>query len=81
MVKRRVILTFTENLLKEPIVYSLGQQFEITTNIQLADISEDRGWVILDLEGEEKDINEAITWVTSRGIRTELIDDEETRLL
>ena len=70
------MFTFTENLLREPIIYSLGQQFKISTNIHRADISEDRGWVILDLEGEDKDINEAITWVTSRGIRTEFIDNE-----
>ena len=77
MVIRRVMLTFTENLLKEPIIYSLSQQFKISTNIQRADISEDRGWVTLDLKGEETDINEAITWITSRGIRTELIDDQD----
>ena len=77
MVIRRVMLTFTENLLKEPIIYSLSQQFKISTNIQRADISEDRGWVTLDLKGEETYINEAITWITSRGIRTELIDDQD----
>ena len=54
MVKKRVMLTFTEELIREPIIYTLGQQFNVVTNIYRADISEDRGWVVLELEGEEK---------------------------
>ena len=47
----------------------IGQQFNIVTNIHLADIAEDRGWVVLELEGEEKDIEEGIAWATSKGMR------------
>jgi hypothetical protein len=71
MVKRRLIFTFPPELIKEPIIYNLGQQFNIVTNIQLADISEDSGWVILELEGDDKDIEEGITWATSRGMRVD----------
>ncbi len=71
MVKRRLMFTFTPELIKEPIIYNLGQQFNIVTNIHLADIAEDIGWVILELEGDEKDIEEGITWVTSRGMRVD----------
>jgi ABC-type methionine transport system ATPase subunit len=80
MVKRRLMLTFTPELIKEPIIHNLGQQFNIVTNINLADIAEDRGWVILELEGDEKDIEEGITWITSRGMRVDPAgnDVEET---
>ena len=69
MVKQRLMLTFPTDLIKEPIIHNLGQQFNIVTNIHLADISEDRGWVILEMEGEEKDIEEGIAWATSKGMR------------
>ena len=69
MVKQRLMFTFPPELIKEPIIHNLGQQFNIVTNIHLADIAEDRGWIILELEGEEKDIEEGIAWATSRGIR------------
>jgi ABC-type methionine transport system ATPase subunit len=75
-VKRRLMLTFTPELIKEPIIYNLGQQFNIMTNINLADIAEDRGWVILELEGDEKDIEEGITWITSRGMRVDPAGDD-----
>ena len=71
MIKRRLMFTFPPELIKEPIIYNLGQQFNIATNIHLADISEDRGWVMLELEGEEKDIEEGIAWATSKGMRVD----------
>ncbi len=71
MVKRRLMFTFPPELIKEPIIHNLGQQFNIVTNIHLADIAEDRGWVVLELEGEEKDIEEGIAWATSKGMRVD----------
>jgi hypothetical protein len=70
-VKRKLMFTYPEELIREPIIYNLGEQFNIVTNIHSADIAEDRGWVILELEGEEEDIEEGIAWATSRGMRVE----------
>jgi len=71
MVRRRLMFTFTQDLIKEPVIYTMGQQFNIVTNIQVADIEEDRGWAILELEGSEEDIEQGIAWATSRGMRVE----------
>ena len=76
MVKRRVMFTFPHELLREPVIYNLGQQFRVVTNIWRADISEDRGWVVLELEGEETDIEQGITWVTSKGVRVDPVIGE-----
>ncbi len=71
MVKRHVMFTFPQELIKEPIIYNLGQQFNVVTNIRRADVSEDKGWVVLELEGEENDIEQGIAWVTSKGVRVD----------
>jgi len=71
MVKRRLRFTYTEELIREPIIYNLGEQFNIVTNILSADIAEDRGWVVLELDGEEKDIEEGLAWATSHGMRVD----------
>ena len=76
MERRRIMLTFTTDIIGEAIVYSLGQQFNLVTNIRQAEISESEGWAILDLDGEEKDIEEGITWLVSRGVRVEPINSE-----
>jgi len=71
MVKRHVMFTFPQELIREPIIYNLGQQFNVITNIRRADVSEDKGWVVLELEGEENNIEQGITWVTSKGVRVD----------
>lgn len=71
MAKTRVMFTFPQELTREPIIYSLGQQFKIVTNIRRADVTENKGWVVLELEGEEEDIEQGIAWVTSKGVRVD----------
>ncbi len=71
MASRQVMFTFPQELVKEPILYNLGQQFKVIPNIRRADISEDKGWVVLELEGDEKDIEAVIAWLTSKGIRVD----------
>jgi len=69
MAKRQFTIKYPPELLHEPIIYNLGQQFHLVTNIMIADISEDRGWMVLELEGKVADIEEGITWAISRGIQ------------
>jgi len=75
MAKRRVMFTFQSNVSSEPIIYELGQQFHLVTNIHRANAAEDRGWIEVELEGEEKDIEAAIGWAVSKGIRVDRIDN------
>ena len=76
MAKRHVILTFTPETITEPIIHNIGQQFNVVTNIRRANMTEDRGWIELELDGEDKDIDEGIVWVISKGVRVALIGDE-----
>ena len=71
MAKRRVMFTFPPDLIKEPIIYNLGHKFRVVTNIRRADVSENRGWVVLELEGEEQDIEKGLAWVVGKGVRVD----------
>jgi len=71
MTKKQVMFTFPPELIKEPIIYNLGQQFKIVTNIRRADVNGDKGWVVLELEGEGEDIERGIAWVTGKGVRVD----------
>ncbi len=55
MAKRRVMFTFPPERIDEPIIYNIGVQFKVVTNIRRADVSENKGWVVLELEGAEED--------------------------
>jgi len=80
MAKRRVIISFTPEISSEPIIYNIGQQFNLITNIGRADATEDRGWIEVELEGEEKDIEDGIAWAISRGVRVDPVSDETTEI-
>ena len=73
MAKRRVMFTFPTELVTEPIIYNLGMQFKVITNIRRADVTEDRGWVILELEGKEADIEKGLAWVISKGVKVDRV--------
>jgi len=74
MSKRRVMFTFGKEHIPDPIIYNLGQQYNLVTNILRANVSEDEGWVVLELEGDENDIEQGIAWVTSKGVRVDPAD-------
>jgi hypothetical protein len=71
MAKRRVMLTYRPEVSAEPIIYTLGQQFKLETNIHRADATESKGWIELEVEGTEKDIEAGIAWAISKGVRVD----------
>jgi len=62
MARRRVKFTFPQDTITQPVIYELGQQFRIVTNIRKADVTETQGWVLLELEGEEDEIDRGLQW-------------------
>ncbi len=71
MAKKQVLFTFPQKLIKEPVIYDLGIKFNVVTNIRRADVSESKGWVVLELEGDETNIDRGIEWVVSTGVRVD----------
>ena len=71
MDRQRVKFTFENELVKEPVIYRLGQDFHIVTNIRRANVREKIGWVVLELDGEKEEIERALQWVSSTGVRVD----------
>ena len=71
MGKQRVKFTFVDDLVKNPVIYELGHKFKIVTNIRRADVGEDVGWVVLELDGDESEIKSGLEWVSSTGVRVD----------
>ncbi|MBM2827111.1 MAG: FeS-binding protein [Dehalococcoidia bacterium] len=76
MAKRRVMFTFPQDLITQPVIYNLGIRFRVITNIRRADVTEDRGWVSLELDGNEEDIDRGIAWVKEIGVRVDPIEGD-----
>ena len=73
MAKRRVHLTFSETLVQEPIIYNLGKRFDIVTNIRRANVEDNFGWVILELDGDERGLDEGLKYLEDLGVQINTI--------
>jgi ABC-type methionine transport system ATPase subunit len=71
----RFHLTFPPGFGEEPVIHALGERFGLVTNITRANLEESGGWVILDLRGDRQRLDEAVAWLSERGVRVERIDD------
>ena len=69
MAVRRVKFTFPEQLIREPVIYLLGHEFQVITNVRMADVDHATGWVVLELEGEAAEIDRSLAWAQERGVR------------
>jgi hypothetical protein len=76
MAKQRVKFTFPPDLITQPVIYNMGRQFDVVTNIRRANVTRDRGWVILEVVGETPEIERAIAWAIAQGVRVDPIEGD-----
>ncbi len=76
MAKRRIRLFFPNHLVTEPVVYEMGRQFEVVTNIRGGEILADSGWLYIELTGEDDEIDRAIEWALDRGVRVDPVEGD-----
>ncbi|MFN0148311.1 MAG: NIL domain-containing protein [Dehalococcoidia bacterium] len=63
--------TFPEDLIREPVIYLLGHEFRVITNVRMADVDDKTGWVILEMEGDPEEIDRSLAWAQARGVRVD----------
>ena len=76
MASKRVRLTFPPELITLPIVWELGHQFQLITNIRMADVDEKVGWVVLQLEGDAGEIQRGLDWAEAKGVRVDPVEGD-----
>lgn len=74
MTRGRFHLTFPEHLAGEPVIYRLGSEFGLVTNIRRANLEERFGWVILEIEGDEQAVLDAVAWLIDRGVQVDRLE-------
>ena len=67
-------ISFPEDKIKEPIIYQIGKEYKIVTNIRKADVNEKTGWVDLELTGDAKEIERAVQGMKKKGVKVDPIE-------
>ena len=70
---KQIRLKFQTNLISEPVIYQMGHKFKVITNIKRANVRQNTGWVILDLDGSDNEISASLEWITSLGVDVDII--------
>ena len=71
MARSTVRLTFRRETLNVPVIYQLGKEFKVVTNIRRADVGDETGWADLDLDGEQAEIDRALEYCRNRGVEVQ----------
>ncbi len=71
MATRRIKLIFPLELIKEPLIFTMAKKFDVMPNIRRARVTESVGEVVLELEGNEKNLEEGIAYLKERGVVVE----------
>ena len=74
MAVQRFYLTYSQEKIKDPIIYSVGHKFKVVTNIRGAYVSDHIGIVALELDGDEAEIERAVKWISAQGVKVEPIE-------
>lgn len=62
------IATRTPEQAREPIVHRIGHDFRVVTNIRRAQVSEEGGFLDIDIEGALPEVQRAIAWLKTTGL-------------
>lgn len=67
MTHLRFHIRFPEGNIKEPILYQIGCEYNVVTDIRRADVRETIGWADVELSGDTVEIERAIAGVRAKG--------------
>lgn len=74
--KRRVKLTFPQQLIKEPVIFSMAKKYDIMPNIRRARVTDTVGEMVLELEGTEENLKKGIDSIKQQGVVVELAEGD-----
>ena len=63
----RLFVSFPEELVDRPMIYEIVKKFDVVPSIRRANVEDHSGWVILELNGEQQQLDGAIAYFEGLG--------------
>lgn len=77
MIKKRILISMSADLLLEPILYRLVKDFDLIPGVRKADVNKNEAWMTLELQGEsEERISEGIGYLMGLGASVKSLDGD-----
>ena len=74
--KDRLHLTFPRESIASPVMCEIAREFAVEYSIRRANVEADSGWMDLEFDGEEKEIERVIAHLQARGVRVDPIEGD-----
>lgn len=74
MSNMRFHIRFPEEKIKEPVIYQIGREYKVVTNVRRADVRDTTGWMDLELTGDTAEIERAIEGLRKKGVVVDPIE-------
>jgi ABC-type methionine transport system ATPase subunit len=63
----RLFVSFPEELVDRPMIYEVVKRFDVVPNIRRANVEQHSGWVILELSGDQEQLDAAVAYLEEVG--------------
>jgi len=67
--KKNIHFEFSQDLVREPLLYQINRSFDVVVNIRGASVSDEGGFIALELEGEEAEIQRVLDYLDGQGVK------------
>jgi ABC-type methionine transport system ATPase subunit len=72
--QRRLWLMYPPKLIREPLIWQIGNKFNIVTNLRQASVTDEIGIVCLEIDGKRENVKAAINWLEKLGVKVEPVE-------
>ena len=67
--KKNIHFEFSQDLVKEPLLYKINRSFDVVVNIRGASVTDQGGFIALELEGEQAEVERVLQYLRSQGVK------------
>ncbi len=67
--KKNIHFEFNQELVREPLLYKINRSFDVVVNIRGASVSDQGGFIALELEGEQEEVERVLTYLRGQGVK------------
>lgn len=63
----RFHIRFPEEKVRQPIIYQIGREYNVVTDVRRADVRDTTGWADVEFSGDTAEIERAIAGLRAKG--------------
>jgi ABC-type methionine transport system ATPase subunit len=68
-IKKNIHFEFSQDLVREPLLYKINRSFDVVVNIRGASVSDEGGFMALELEGEQVEVDRVMAYLIGQGVK------------